>query len=136
MLIAIAYFCMSLVLSVHICFNVKCQLCFRERSGMRRVHLQQNDNVRLKRLRAKFTPLPQIGLEVVLNYQLHSAKLSSIYTNQQVIRGAINFRTCHINQRPINSFVQLSSLLYSSAFVQSVMLKTLLCLFALSSSFC
>lgn len=61
------YFCAGQVLSRHIYFYVKCQLCFRERSGMRLIFPQHNDNVILKHLRGKFTLKPQIGLKVVLN---------------------------------------------------------------------
>ncbi len=119
------YFCVGQVLSVHICFDVTCQLCFGERSGMRWVLLQRNDNVILKHLREKFALLPQIGLQVVLRclfliiHQRHSAKLSSIYINRQVIKGSIKRRTFDLNQL-IHSFNCVLS-----ACVQSLTLKTL-----------
>lgn len=59
------YFCVGQVCSVHICFNVKCQLGFSGRSAKRWVLRQQCDT-ETPQGKVRSSPLPQTGLQVIL----------------------------------------------------------------------
>lgn len=110
------YFCAGQVLSEHICLNIKCQSCFWGKiwdemsfSSPQRQCDTETPQGKVHSF-ASNRPSGCPRLPCLIMHQLHSAKWSSIYTNCQVIKGAINCRTLHFNQRQINPFAQLHSL--------------------------